>query len=235
MNRRDSLALLGTAALASGLAACGGAPKPWADSARLGSLPSRERTRARYFPDVVLTTHEGKPVRFYSDLVKDRIVVFHFTHTACTAGCPRITENVSELRRHLDGRVGRDIFLYSLTTDPQRDTPQRLGRYAERFGAEPGWLFLTGGTGDLDLLRRKLGFWDPDATDGTEHAGNLRYGNEAFQWWGLCPGLAHPRMIAKSILAGTEVPASARPPYLPADRLGVSVLKAPSSWTGRRG
>ena len=36
------------------------------------------------FPDVVLVDHEGKKHRFYSDLVRDRIVVIQFFYTVCT-------------------------------------------------------------------------------------------------------------------------------------------------------
>ena len=35
------------------------------------------------FPDIVLTDHEGKEHRFYSDLVRDRIVIVQFFYTVC--------------------------------------------------------------------------------------------------------------------------------------------------------
>lgn len=44
--------------------------------------PHRVATFER-FPDVELTTHEGKTVRFYEDLVKGKIVAINFFYVAC--------------------------------------------------------------------------------------------------------------------------------------------------------
>ena len=40
----------------------------------------REQIRRRYFPDMVLTTHEGKKVRLYEDLIHDKCVVMNFMY-----------------------------------------------------------------------------------------------------------------------------------------------------------
>src|SRR2546425_57978 len=89
------------------------------------------------------------------------------------------------------------------TLKPEQDTPRALKQYARMHGAGPGWLFLTSNhPGDIELLRRKLGFTDPDPAvdwDKENHIGNVRYGNEALQLWGACPGLATAKSIAKSI------------------------------------
>jgi protein SCO1/2 len=66
----------------------------------------------------------------------------------------------------------------------------------------PGWWFLTGKPEDIELLRRKLGFTDPDPArdaDKANHIGNLRYGNEPLQLWAACPGMSNPKWIAESI------------------------------------
>jgi len=45
------------------------------------------RPSGRYsdkFPDIELVDHEGRKHRFYSDLVRDRIVVIQFLYTVCT-------------------------------------------------------------------------------------------------------------------------------------------------------
>src|SRR5262249_31882315 len=57
-------------------------------------VSGREVMRRRYFPDVVLTTHEGKRVRFYDDLLKDKIVVLNMMYADCTGICPLITANL---------------------------------------------------------------------------------------------------------------------------------------------
>ena len=162
----------------------------------------REAIRERYFPNVVLTTHLGKEVRFYDDLIKSKIVTINFMFTTCPKVCPRITENLVKVQKLLGHRVGRDIFMYSITLDPENDTSPVLKKYAKIHHVGAGWLFLTGKPDDIELLRRKLGFTytNPQRDkDKEKHIGNVRYGNEALQLWAACPGLAHAEWIAESI------------------------------------
>ena len=39
----------------------------------------------------------------------------------------------------LGDRVGKDIFFYSISIDPKRDTPEVMKEYAEKYHAGPGW------------------------------------------------------------------------------------------------
>lgn len=151
----------------------------------------REMIRARYFPNVTVLTHEGKRVRFYDDLIKNKIVVLNFTYAECEGICPGITANLVKVQTRLGNHVGRDVFMYSITLKPEHDTPDVLRQYAEMHGVGPGWSFLTGRAEDMELLRRKLGFVDPDPVvdrDSSNHIGVIRYGNEALHLWGACPG-----------------------------------------------
>lgn len=163
---------------------------------------ARERIRERHFPNVLLTTHEGKNVRFYDDLIKDKIVVINFMYVKCDGVCTGITANLARLQKLLRRRLGRDIFMYSFTLKPEQDSPEVLRRYAEAYRAKKGWMFLTGTPEDMELLRRKLGFTDPDPkldADKSNHIGNVRYGNEPLQLWGSCPGLSRASWMAESI------------------------------------
>ena len=45
------------------------------------ALSSRQKLQARYFPNFELTTHQGRKVRFYDDLIKDKVVVINFMQT----------------------------------------------------------------------------------------------------------------------------------------------------------
>jgi protein SCO1 len=164
---------------------------------------SREMTQARYFPNFELTTHEGKKVRFYDDLIKDKIVVINFMYAQCEGICPGITMNLSKVQKILGDRVGRDIFMYSITLKPEEDAPENLRHYAELHRVKPGWLFLTGKPDEVDFLRRSLGFSDTNPKldkDKSNHIGMVRYGNERRQWWAMCPGQANPEWIVSSIL-----------------------------------
>lgn len=198
MNRRSLIGLLGTAPLVGLLTQA-----QTRDAARqFKDIPSRERIRQRYFPNLVLTTHEGKKVQFYDDLVKDKIVIFNFMYAKCQGICMPITMNLVKVQKLLGDRVGRDIFMYSLTLKPDEDTVSNLAHYAHMHKVGPGWKFLTGSPADMELLRRKLGYVDPDPEvdkDKSNHIGVIKYGNEPLQRWGGCPAMSKASWIVKTI------------------------------------
>jgi len=183
-----------------------------ADVTSISAVPSpRETIQARYLPNVVLRTQDDKEVRFYDDLIKDKIVTINFIYSTCADGtCPLITANLVQVQRLLGKRVGRDIFMYSITLNPRHDTPRVLKRYAGAYNVGPGWQFLTGPPDDIEFLRRKLRFTDVDPEidkDPSRHSGNVRYGNEPLMQWAMCQGQATPRYIADSILWVVPKPA----------------------------
>jgi protein SCO1 len=169
----------------------------------LGCIPQAvARSRADYFPNVPLRTHDGRMVRFYDDLLKDKTVTLNLMYTGCGDICPGMTANLVEVQRLLGDRVGRDIFMYSVTLQPELDTPEILKAYAETFGVGPGWTFLTGEARDVELLRRRLGFTDPDPlldADLQTHIGLVKYGIEKLDRWGGCPALSRPQTIVQYI------------------------------------
>jgi protein SCO1/2 len=81
-------------------------------------------------------------VRFFDDLIKDKVVMINIIYTSCPDVCPLETARLREVQKNLGDRVGKDVFMYSITVDPQRDTPEVLRKYAEKFDAGPGGLFL---------------------------------------------------------------------------------------------
>lgn len=113
--------------------------------------------RRRRFANVPLQTHDGVTVRFYDDLLKDKTVLIQFIYTNCTAQCPLTTMKLVEVQRLLAGQGDRDVHIYSITVDPQRDTAAVLRGHAQMHGAKQGWLFLTGQPGDILQVRASFG------------------------------------------------------------------------------
>ena len=112
------------------------------------------------------------------------------------------TANLLQVQDMLGERVGRDVFMYSITLQPELDNSAGLKRYAERHGIGSGWKFLTGDPADIELLRYKLGFFDREAglDDVKEnHTGMVRIGNDAVNRWSMAPSLAEPRQIMATI------------------------------------
>ena len=105
------------------------------------------RVSPDHFPNIELMTQDGKKVHFYDDLIKDKIVAINLIYTHCQYSCPLETARLAQVQRILGDRVGKDIFFYSISIDPEHDTPAELKAYAEKYHAGPGWTFLTGKKG----------------------------------------------------------------------------------------
>ncbi len=199
ITRRNSLAWFGLAAWGAGNDLPPSAPAP---QQHWKQISPRDQIRQRYFPDVVLTTQENKKVRLYEDLIKDKVMLINFMYTSCDRICPLVTHNLVKVQKLLSSRAGRDVFFYSFSLDPKHDTPEVLQDYAKMHQVGPGWSFLTGNPEVLEMLRRSLGFTDPDPAldkDKESHIGNVRYGNEARQLWGACPGMSRAEFIVESL------------------------------------
>ena len=127
-----------------------------------------------------LVTQDGETVRFYDDLIDGKIVVVNFVYTDCPDICGLTTARLAQVHDWLGDRVGRDIFLYSISLDPANDTPEKMKAYAEAFGAGEGWLFLTGEPDNIDLVRHKLG---ERSRKLSEHRTDMVIGNDATGEW----------------------------------------------------
>lgn len=162
-------------------------PAPAADS----------RWGANYFPNVELITQDGKTVHFYDDLIKGKSVVLDMIYTHCVDSCPLETARLVQVQHILGDKVGKDIFFYSITIDPKRDTPKVLKQYAETYHAGPGWTFLTGKKEDIDLIAKKLGLYsDPDPNNRDGHAPGVLIGNEPTHQWMLDAATDNPRFMS---------------------------------------
>jgi len=142
------ITLAAAATLLAGLLA------PPAAAHSLKGLEADLGSREQYFqplgqdrpaPDFVLEDPDGHPVRL-ADL-RGKVVVLNFIDTSCPDLCPLHSERIAELQKMVDqaGLADRVEFV-SITTDPERDTPELMMAYGARHGLAPGnWRFLTSG------------------------------------------------------------------------------------------
>jgi protein SCO1 len=142
----------------------------------------------KYFTDVELIDQDGTKVRFYSDVLKGKTVVVNAFFTSCTSVCPPMNRNMEKIQEALGERVGRDVFLVSITVDPEVDTPARLKEYAQKFHAGTGWIFLTGKKENLDWALYKLGQYVEKKDD---HKTIFIIGNEPTGLWKKAFGMAN--------------------------------------------
>jgi protein SCO1/2 len=118
---------------------------------------SAARWGAEYVPNLPVVTQDGKTLHFYDDLIKNKIVILSFIYVSCRDICPLATARLAQVQDRLGDRLGRDVFIISISVDPENDTPEQLKKYAETFGAKPGWLFLTGQSDDIKEIRYRMG------------------------------------------------------------------------------
>jgi len=153
-----------------------------------------------HFPNVELITQHGKKVRFYDDLIKGKVVAIELIYTTCKYNCPLETARLVQLQKLLGDRMGKDVFFYSITIEPEHDTPEVLKEYAEKYHVGPGWLFLTGKEADIKLISRRLGLDSlPNGNDPDGHTPSLLIGNEATGIWMKNSALDNTKFTALKI------------------------------------
>jgi len=154
-----------------------------------------------YFPNVPLIDQDGKTLHFFDDVVKDKVVMINMIFTRCPDVCPLETARLLEVQKILGDRVGKDVFMYSISIDPEYDTPKVLKEYAKRYKVGPGWTFLTGKKDDITLIRRKLGMYDEevDNDDLSNHGVTMIMGNQRTGQWMKASPFENPYVLATKI------------------------------------
>lgn len=124
-----------------------------APDAAPGSARYRRSEQRYAVPDVTLVDEAGRSVRLRELLAGEEPVMVNFIFTTCQVICPVMSRIFAGVQRELGAEAAR-VRLVSISIDPEQDTPERLRAYAARFGAGPGWTFLTGRTQDVVAVER---------------------------------------------------------------------------------
>ena len=156
-----------------------------------------EIARAReYFTNLELVNQDGESMRFFDDVLKDKVVLISFIFTNCEGACPLITYKMTQVRDRMESYVGQPLHFISLSIDPERDTPAALKEFAQTHDAyQDAWTFLTGKPEVIKEITSRLGQY----TDNVEAhstlmlAGNV---NEA-HWMKIPPQDQAPAIVEK--------------------------------------
>ena len=111
---------------------------------------------ARHLPNVEFRTQDGRRVRFYDDLVKDKKVLINFMYTECSGTCPRTTSNLVKVHEHVRRPHG-----------PRRVLPLHLADARSRHAGEAEGVRRGAGCGARVVLphrayrRRRSGAPEP--------------------------------------------------------------------------
>ena len=151
-----------------------------------------ERARAveaarRYFTDVELVNQDGEPMRLYSDLLRDKVVVINTIFTTCTGICPVMSKAFEAIQDRVGDRLGEDVHLISISVDPENDTPEKMRAWGEAFHARRGWYLVTGDPENVAFALQRLG---QHVEDPESHQAIMLMGNDKTGLWKKAFGLA---------------------------------------------
>jgi protein SCO1/2 len=116
----------------------------------LDELEAQLSDREQYFqpigkdaPPFTLEDAEGRAVSL-EDL-RGKVVVLHFIYTSCPDVCPLHAERIAEVQEMVNRTPMRELVQFvTITTDPERDTPDVMRQYGPAHGLESvNWVFLT--------------------------------------------------------------------------------------------
>ncbi len=143
-------------------------------------------------PDIEVIDQNGGIHRLYSDLVKGKTVAITFFFTSCKTSCPAMTGLFGAVQQKLQGGAHLPVTLLSISIDPTTDRPAQLKAVADKFGAQPGWYFLTGTYPDVARVLSALNAAGPQLSD---HPSMILVGNDATGQWTRHYGLTSVPMV----------------------------------------
>jgi protein SCO1/2 len=158
--------------------------------------PAPDSPAHKYFTDVELIDQNGQKVKFYSDLLKGKVVIINSFFATCQGSCLPLNRNLEKVQEALGDRLGKDVHILSISVDPVVDTPTNLNAYAKKLHARPGWFFLTGAKENVDFALQKIGQFVPDKQD---HLNIFIIGNERTGLWKKAFGLAQSEELVKVV------------------------------------
>ena len=85
----------------------------------------RERAARLFFSDRRLVTQDGHNVAYYTDVLKNNVVLINFFFTQCTDSCPTQSARLEEVQTLLRANPRPRVRLVSVSVDPAHDSPAR--------------------------------------------------------------------------------------------------------------
>jgi protein SCO1/2 len=122
----------------------------------IGQKTIERRTVVIPINDFVLVDQNSREFRFST--LTGRVVIVAFAYTTCPDVCPLITAALRIVQSGLTADERGKVFLLTITTDPEIDSPKVLSGYGKRFSADSfNWSFLTGDQAVLARVWKNFG------------------------------------------------------------------------------
>jgi protein SCO1 len=114
---------------------------------------------ARPIPALQLESAPGTPFDLASES-RGKLTFLFFGYTNCPDVCPLHMANLAAALKSLPEDTRRAVRVIFVTTDPARDTPDRLGAWLGQF--DSSFVGVSGNVASIDAAQRSLGM--PAAT-----------------------------------------------------------------------
>lgn len=85
---------------------------------------------------------------------KAQVVAMIFTH--CAYACPKMVDNMKAIEKQLPAELKDKVGFVLITFDTERDTPERLKRYAAQKQLNDNWTLLHGTSNEVRILSMLL-------------------------------------------------------------------------------
>jgi protein SCO1/2 len=113
-------------------------------------------------PEVVLTDTEGEPFDVRAD-TEGRVLLLYLGYTHCPDICPTHMADIDAVMQDLPPDVTEKLQVVFVTTDPERDTPERVREWLDLFNED--FIGLIPTQDQLDQVLRNLSMQPITKTD----------------------------------------------------------------------
>jgi protein SCO1/2 len=130
---------------------------------RIEDLKGPRLVNALPLPSLQLEQAPGQPFDLAAES-RGKLTFLFFGYTNCPDVCPLHMANLAAALKSLPEETRRKVRVIFVTTDPARDTPERLGAWLAQF--DSSFVGVSGTTASLEAAQRGLGM--PMATRDSE-------------------------------------------------------------------
>ena len=109
-----------------------------------GASDPKELRVGERVPSTILTDQNRRQIDVAGFPGKVLVLNFFYTHCTLPDYCFRLSNNLGNVEKRFQKKMGHDLILLSLSFDPVHDQPEVLANYARTWHADRNWHFLTG-------------------------------------------------------------------------------------------
>ncbi len=105
-------------------------------------------------PDFTLTDTQGRPFHFVAD-TRGFVTLLYFGYTNCPDVCPQHLVNIAGALKRMSPADQEKVRVVFVTTDPARDTPERLRGWLNNF--DKRFIGVSGSVDTVNTIEASLG------------------------------------------------------------------------------